>query len=528
MSYPTLHNPELTKRANQFQRLRTLRIAYASQSLYNFAQIYFQDHLTAKSCSFHLDLYKDLSEPGQNKRICRIAPRGHAKTTIISLIYVISQLALEYSDFVLLIGSKQRLAETKIIDINAELESNTLLRIDYPHLVPKIDRKGQPVKDTDSMIVFKNDSVLAATGVGSQISGIKYRNKRPKLIVPDDIDKRVASSNERENNKIWFDGVIKYIGNADQPVSIIAIDTNKHPDSLINYVAKKPEFNTKQYSAVVSDENQEVLWSDVYCYHVDQLSDWEKQNYHRRKEQGFEKIRIPFYGSWYKSERDNEPTITGLAEGSSVERQMFLQEMLNQSVVKDQMPLRKELWHYYDFSPELLKTMRYRFGALDLSEGSGNKNDYQAIAAVGYAKRKFYLLDGSLTRIDLSRQSNEDDSLAKLVVQFMARYKLHVFILESNANQGLFARAIRNQMKEKKVFCRLILRKSAGNKFDRISQCFGVVMGDGNFLIRRDWHKIHREVGMQIDEFSKLATYDDAPDATDMAVRALQGQIIAA
>jgi predicted phage terminase large subunit-like protein len=478
-----------------------------------FINHFLKHHFTIPFCAFHDELITTLSDEDANKRIVRIAPRGHGKTTLCAMAYPLWCLAGQHRKHILIIGSNQQLADLKLNDLINELEINPLLLSTFLHLKPKKDNKNQYVKYTDSHIVFEDGSDIMAKGMGAAVRGIKPRRD---LIIIDDPEKDsdLDSPTTRGKNKRYFDSVVRFLGGPNQSLDILAIDTLKHFDSLIQYIFEKPGWDAKKYSAVVDNEKKQVLWPEVYCYDVDCLDKDAKKNWNRRG-QDEHKITEPFYGRYFN--KADKVEIIGIAEGQS---ESFAQEFLSQPVQLSAMPLRSELWKGFIYTDEVVGKMEYRLGALDLSMGK-NMGDYQAIAAVGELQKNYYLLDAALSKIDLVKSTKNEESLAGLCVSFIKRYRLSLFVIEDNGSQGLFINSIARLIDAENIPCRLRTITSKHDKIERISTVLGLIMQRGSFYIRQDWREVYPQFMRQFEHFPK-GDHDDAPDVTNMAIMGIQ------
>ncbi len=496
------------------ERLRRIRQAKGSESVFNFARIYFDHVFPFPFCSFHHALFEDLSVDSPNKRMVRIAPRGHGKSTLVSLVYVIWCLVFQKKLSILLIGSNQSLANDKLQDIITELEGNDLLREDFPVTTPKRDRKNQYTKYTDSHVVFHKNIQLIARGMGTAIRGIK---PRPDLIIIDDPEKDadLTSSSTRDKHKRWFDQVIRYLGGPGKTLDIIAIDTLKHYDSLIHYLFTKPGWDAKKYSAVVDDQTHQVLWDAVYCYHVDDLTPWEREHFHLRGSDEYATIRQPFYGSLEHTHP--QKMILGLAEENA---DAFRQEFLSQPVLHHQMPLRKELWRTFIFTKELIHELPYKLAAIDLSMGKEG-GDYQALCVLGATQKDYYLLDAALLRLDLVKHHHNEESLVNQCILFIKQYQLRTFVVEDNGAQALFINTLRRALAQEQIECYVRGFRASGDKHERIQSILGLVVQRGSFYIRDDYSQKYPQFLQQFEYFPK-ADHDDAPDVTTMAIVSIQ------
>jgi len=312
--------------------------------------------------------------------------------------------------------------------------------------------------------------------------------------------------------------VIRFMGKPGSVLDIIVIDTLKHFDSLIQYIYDKPGWDSRRYSAILDDATKAVLWDSVYCYDVLSMQPDEIVNWKSRGAPGYEKIRIPFYG------RLDEYGVIGLAEENP---DSFGQEFLGVPIQYDQMPLRKDLWQYFDMSPALALGQKVRVGALDLAMGK-KSGDFQAIAVVGSTGNDYYLIDASLTKYALvnSKTGEGEQALARLCMLYIMTYNLQAFIIEDNGAQGLFINALVKQIRdeEKKTgqiaHCRIMPRTSKGDKDERIKGTLGLIMQRGSFFVRRDYGKCYPDFMRQFEYYPK-GGHDDAPDVTNMAITAI-------
>lgn len=171
-----------------------------------FALLYLLPHLhdesTGSMVSFseaQLDWYAQMQEwvyPSAKPRAWRrafVAPRHSAKTTTWFLIAPLWAAAHGHVKFAMAIADNSTLAETHLATFKRELETNDLLREDYPELCqPMIRNRGATTSDNRQMMQQKSGFVFAAKGAGSTALGTKVGNTRPDLIIMDDIEPPAA------------------------------------------------------------------------------------------------------------------------------------------------------------------------------------------------------------------------------------------------------------------------------------------------------------------------------------------------
>jgi len=147
-----------------------------------FAHHYFPHILRAPSSDFHFllyDLIKKINDTLDSNYFAIAAPRGNAKTQIMSIILPIWCVAFEKKKFIVLISETGRLAETNLEAIKHELTQNEKLREDFPHIMG-----ANPTMWRKEAIDTANDVRIIALGSGKQTRGhVKRGGIRPDLIL---------------------------------------------------------------------------------------------------------------------------------------------------------------------------------------------------------------------------------------------------------------------------------------------------------------------------------------------------------
>ena len=118
-----------------------------------------------------------------------IAPRNMGKSTWWFLILPLWAAAHGHVRFAAAFASSATQAETHLASFKRELDVNPLLRQDFPDLCSPAKRpSGGNVADTQSMFIARNGFVFAARGIDSSNLGMKVEERRPDLILCDDIE----------------------------------------------------------------------------------------------------------------------------------------------------------------------------------------------------------------------------------------------------------------------------------------------------------------------------------------------------
>jgi predicted phage terminase large subunit-like protein len=170
-----------------------------------FALVYLRHHLKDEEGRItfgdaHLDWCRDArtwvrpaAEPAEN-RDAYIAPRNTGKTTWWFLILPMWAAAHGHVRFTAAFAASATQAERHLSTFKRELDGNPVLRRDFPDLCTAAKRpSGQNVADTQSMYIAKGGFIFAAHGIDSSSLGMKVEEKRPDLLLCDDIEPDEAS-----------------------------------------------------------------------------------------------------------------------------------------------------------------------------------------------------------------------------------------------------------------------------------------------------------------------------------------------
>jgi hypothetical protein len=211
--------------------------------------------LTSVVPDFHKEIYRLVPV---NKRLAVAAPRGFAKSTIISRFYPLWLACFGLAKDITIISASETLAIGFLRDIKREIEQNPLILECWGDL-----RTG---KWTENHIILSTGTQIRARGAGGQIRGF-----RPDVIICDDIesDESVESEEQRKKIKDWLfkaclntllpDGQFIIIGTLIHPLSVLA-----------DLLAVDNGWNKKIYRAY-KDKRQEAgneLWGQLWTHEM--------------------------------------------------------------------------------------------------------------------------------------------------------------------------------------------------------------------------------------------------------------------
>jgi predicted phage terminase large subunit-like protein len=136
------------------------------------------------------------------KRVAIAAPRGHAKSTAITKAYLLAAALFRDRRHIVIVSDTYKQAVQFLGEAKRELEVNLSLRELFGVLDFETDREDEVVvRFTDGY-----DFRIVALGSEQKVRGIIWNNKRPDLIVGDDLenDEIVMNPDRREKFNKWL------------------------------------------------------------------------------------------------------------------------------------------------------------------------------------------------------------------------------------------------------------------------------------------------------------------------------------
>lgn len=320
---------------------------------------------------------------------CAIAaPRGHAKSTVMSLKNVLHAALYGYKQYILLLSDTETQAAGFLEAIKYELETNERILSDFGEQMGKTWKTGS--------IVLKNGCRIDAVGSGQKLRGRRNYQRRPDLILCDDIenDEGVRTAEQRQKTADWFWKAVCKSG--DSYTDIVFIGTILHHDSLLANLLENPGFRSLKFQAILSEATS-PLWQDWERLVTD-LSDPDREKrahtffYKHRKEMlAGAKVLWPEKLSYY------DLRLMRLTEGEAA----FNSEMQNQPIDPAACLFSAQWFRYFNPAEMDFRAPRFRFyGYCDPSLGRSANSDYSAIItlAVDGETGLSYVWDADIAR----------------------------------------------------------------------------------------------------------------------------------
>lgn len=475
-----------------------LRKLLAAEDIEFFARAYFPDYLEYAVPKFHREMYRmmqDLAKSRGGKKIAIAAPRGHAKSTLWSLIFPIWCALYKKKKFIVVFSASSAMAIKIFESLKNELESNEYLLEDFK------DVKGTIWKVDE--VHLKNGCVIMARGSGGAVRGIRYKNYRPDLVILDDIedDEEVKSPEQRRKKKDWFDRAVSYLG--DEKTDITIIGTILHYDSLLNNIFKKGRFKTKKYKGIIKWSNSKLWekWQEIITNLEDERREEKAKDFFKKHKQemlaGTQVIwpeRISYY------DYQLQIVDTGILA--------FNCEIQNEPLDETNAWILDKDFHYYDDKdlPDLKECVVK--AALDPSLGKSDKADPSAIVTIAQDKNGYLYVVESDAKIRRPSQIIQD------LIEKQKRFNYQEVYVEAVQFQDLLADDLRKESAKAGVYINVVTEpKPTGDKETRIKSL--------EPMIRNGYVKFGKNQQSLIQEliFLGMWKHDDQADALHMAVQ---------
>ena len=207
---------------------------------------------------FHKELWDLCCSP--NPKVAIAAPRGHAKSTTITHAYALAAICFRIRDHVLIVSDTEDQAKAFVGDLKTELRENEELQALFGFQKLIKDRETEFVGRFEDGALFR----VICKGSEQKLRGLKWRNKRPNLIIGDDLenDEIVLNDERRDKFRRWFYNALLPAGSRHCIIRVVG--TILHMDALLERLMPKPNAATtvktplKDYS---TDESR--IWKSV-------------------------------------------------------------------------------------------------------------------------------------------------------------------------------------------------------------------------------------------------------------------------
>ncbi|WP_297699626.1 hypothetical protein [Mycobacterium sp.] len=330
-----------------------------------FALAYLPHHLRGDETGgqitfseFHLDLIEQARQwivpdelPAQH-RDAYVAPRGCGKSTWLFLILPLWAAAHGWRKFVAAFADSAAQAEMHLGSFKHELDTNVLLRLDYPDLCRPARRPtGTVAADRAGMLVTKAGFTFAARGIDSASLGMKVGEKRPDLLILDDIEPDESSYSAYQKVKreaTLLDAILPLNVYA----RVVLVGTVTMPGSLVHDLVKTRTLPGEPPAEWVVSEN-------FRCHHYPAILD-----------------------NGDGTERSIWPAKWPLEYMQTIRHTRSFRK----NYQNDPMAADGDYWTDEDFTYGCPSPLTHQLLSIDPAVTSKGKSDFTALAVIGYSK----------------------------------------------------------------------------------------------------------------------------------------------
>ena len=460
---------------------------------------------------FHIELTGMLnvvSNEEINKRVAWASPRGSAKSAYLSNVFPLHQAVFQKRKYILIISETESISQRFMEWLGNSLKFNDLLREDFGELLSPSKQSNEI--DNLSMFKTKTGTLVEASSMGSQLRGKRNGSYRPDLVIMDDMEssKNTNTAELREKNLHWFDSVVLPIGDPHK-TSFIYIGTAVHAEGLLFSVMSRPEFNSKLFSAIISEPERQDLWDEL----EQMLRDSSNNNrlidarefYETNKEEMDKGVEVLWSQKWSYFDL--------MLLKSSMTTRAFNSEYRNNPRQLEDLLFNPTQFSYTNDIE--LKEIQHRliyYGAWDIAYTANKRSDYNSVTIL--AKDR---LDGQLYVIENWNEKIEPHKALEKVYELICKYQPTIFSVETTGGATDLFRQLQKIVLANNN-CRTRLKplktnRSYGSKNQRIESL--------EPLIKNGSIKFQRKHTMLLEQFEMFpfGKHDDAIDSLEMSVQ---------
>ncbi len=451
----------------------------------------------------HRWLAERLDEPTVERgmKLNVIGPRGGAKSTLVTLAYVLRAALEGREPYVWIVSDTHSQACGHLDNVKLELVENKDLINRY------FGSAGRGPIWRAAAIQLSNHVRIEAYGVGQRVRGRRRRADRPSLIVCDDVqnDSHMESARQRDQSRRWFQGTLLKAGN--KLTNIVNLATALHRDALALELARTPGWTSHTFRAIERWPDDMTLWQQweaIYC-------DADNPDRMVRAREFYDQNRPAMDKGaelLWAEEEDLYLLMCMRVEGGKV---AFERE-------KQGSPANPDLyeWPEGDFGSHIWfdqwpADLRIKALALDPSKGRDDRHgDYSAFVLLGIDSTGILYVEADLARRPISQMVADG-------AEWVRTFRPDAFGIEANQFQELLGDQFAAEFRRQELWN--VAPWSIENRVNKQVR----IRRLGAFLAQR---RLRFKAGssgtaLLVDELREFpaSAHDDGPDALEMAIR---------
>lgn len=225
---------------------------------------FFNEHILG--CRGLANVHHELCRRAQYgpKRQLTLIPRGHLKSTILTIGYSIWRIVCDNNIRICIANAKQDNAETFLTEIKGHFESNQKLRTLYGDFVGKKWNEGELV--VSQRTKTRKEPTIKATGVGASLVSQHY-----DVVIGDDLinETNITTKDQIEKVKDWW-RLAQSLGDGDQ-TDWRLIGTRYHYDDLYGDIIENKSETYSIYIRRAIEEGIPIFPSKFNLLHLEEI-----------------------------------------------------------------------------------------------------------------------------------------------------------------------------------------------------------------------------------------------------------------
>jgi predicted phage terminase large subunit-like protein len=368
------------------------------------------------------------------------APRGFAKSTAITHSYTLACVLFRERSFVLLISGTEAQAILFLNDIKSELKDNTAIHQLF----------GTPrfLKDAETDIIVElsdgHKFRIIAKGSEQSLRGAKWLNRRPDLLICDDIeeDEQVMNKDRRDKFRRWFFGALIPCRSDNGIIRVVG--TILHMDSMLERLMPEFQLQSKRKHLFLKIEPLKT-WTE-------QSTGWRSVKY-RAHDDAFEHLLWPEK----KSEKELRSIRANyMAQGLP---EVYSQEYLN-IPIDDSVAYFKKGEFVDRTLDDQKKSLRF-YIASDLAISEKDRADWSAFVIGGLDE------NGLLHIVNVIRERMDAREIVETIFALEKHYKPEVFAVEKGQIEKAIGPFLNEEMPKRNIWPQILPLSPSVDKWNR-------------------------------------------------------------
>jgi len=185
-----------------------------------------------------------------------IAPRGGAKSTVVTLSYVLRCALEAWEPYTLILSDSSEQANELLRHVKSELTTNEFLADVYPEAC------GQGPEWKEQRIRLRNGMVIEALGTGKKIRGRRNRSERPSLVVFDDVQSNEDIISPTLRVRAWDWATREVLPAGDERTNFLGVGSALHREAVSVRLGTLAGWHGRTFPALHSWPDRMDLWDE--------------------------------------------------------------------------------------------------------------------------------------------------------------------------------------------------------------------------------------------------------------------------